>query len=335
MAEPAPIRCRRPGTMCAFLAVTADGLKHTTLSSQGKPGPDGAPSVGPAHVDWRPAGSHAVQCLAGFLRVREFDVRDVARFPDTFDEIRNGQLNAAIVHGVLDGATIAALLEAVRHAGPSMPRSSFPAAFRSGFYGRNLNLCHPDLTRYFDEASVFNRQLAALPPGPAGLISTLTGLLATLDRGSPFDAAPGPAPPQRYMFTTLREHRPGGFIPPHFDNEMRLRPSYRHLAGIVEHDLLSFVLALTLAEAGGALELFDIACDPGDARLLSDDRTRHRIDTSGRASVRFRLPPGSLIVVDSGRFLHQLTPVEGTISRWTVRSFMGRDLTRPTTYCWG
>lgn len=79
---------------------------------------------------------------------------------------------------------------------------------------------------------------------PAGLALSehLSGLLSALDAGRPLRAAPGPAPGQRYMFTTLRAHASQGYIPAHCDNEMRLRPSYRHLASLVEAPILSFVL---------------------------------------------------------------------------------------------
>jgi hypothetical protein len=43
-----------------------------------------------------------------------------------------------------------------------------------------------------------------------------------------------------------------------------------------------------------------------------------RPDVSTLASVSFRLPPGALILLDSGRYLHRLTPVQGARKRWTV-----------------
>ena len=45
---------------------------------------------------------------------------------------------------------------------------------------------------------------------------------------------------------------------------------YRNLATLVEAHILSFVLAFSRSDSGGALEVFDLRCDPDDARLLSD-----------------------------------------------------------------
>ena len=49
----------------------------------------------------------------------------------------------------------------------------------------------------------------------------------------------------------------------------------------------------------------------------------------------FRLPPGAMIVLDSGRYLHRVTPVIGPHKRWTACSFMARSRARDATYCWG
>ena len=89
-----------------------------------------------------------------------------------------------------------------------------------------------------------------------------------------------------------------------------------------------------LAEAGGALEVFDLRFESLAPRLMNDDGAAP-IDTAGVASVRFRLPPGAMIVLDSGRYLHRVTPVIGPHKRWTACSFMARSRTRDATYCWG
>jgi hypothetical protein len=85
----------------------------------------------------------------------------------------------------------------------------------------------------------------------------------------------------------------------------------------------SFVLTLSMAQAGGALEVFDCRCEPGDARMISaDGAVRPRLDDL--ASVAFRVPAGDMIIVDSGRYLHRVTPVVGASRRWTACSFIAR-----------
>lgn len=269
----------------------------------------------------------------GFLRVAELDARECAAQPALFERLRRGDLQAILVHGVYPAAVLQGLVERLERHDPPFLHTSFPGKFRSWFYGRNLNLSAPGLPGYFAEAASFAGHLAALFPTP-GLPGQVGALLAALDAGRPFVAAPGPRAGERYMFTTLRAHEEGGYIPPHVDNEQALRPAFEHLRSLVELHMTSFVLALTLPQGGGALEVFDYSVAPEQARLLSDDRAA-RPDVSRLRSTAFRVPAGSMIVLDSGRLLHRLTPVEGSAKRWTACSFMARARGADATYCWG
>jgi hypothetical protein len=284
---------------------------------------------------WEPASGGEARALGSFLRLLEIDAADAARHPDAFDRIRSDELHGVIVHEVYSPGVLAGVVERLERHDPAFLQTRFPEPFRSWFYGRNLNLSHPDLPGYFSEADTFHAQLASLFPAGLGIAEHVARILAALDRGRPFLSAPGPHPDQRYMFTTLRAHLEGGFIPPHFDNEQALRPSYRHLRSLVELHMLSFVLALAQPEGGGALEVFDLRCEPQDASILSDDRVQAKPDVSAVDSVSFRLPAGTMIVLDSGRYLHRLTPVQGVRKRWTACSFMALSRARDAMYCWG
>ena len=277
----------------------------------------------------------AAPALGGFLRTIELDAADTAAHAGAFAELRAGALQAIIVHRVYPPAVLDAVVARLERREPQFLQTWFPEKFRSWFYGRNLNLSDARLTGYFDEAACFNAQLQQLFPPGLGLAAHVGALLARLDRGQPFVAAPGPAPGTQYMFTTLRAHAESGYLPAHFDNEQRLRASYRHLGTLVELNMMSFVLVLAQPEDGGALEVFDLCVDPEDARLLNDDSATERPDVSLLQSVSFRLPAGTLIVLDSGRYLHRLTPVQGARKRWTACSFMARARASAATYCWG
>jgi hypothetical protein len=277
--------------------------------------------------------THPGANVGGFLSTLELDASECAAHPEAFARLRSGELQAILVHGVYPPPALEAVVERLERHDPPFLRTAFPEKFRSWFYGRNVNLSAPGLPGYFAEAEVFHAQLDALFP-PPGLPARVGGLLAALDSGRPFVAAPGPRRGERYMFTTLRAHLEGGYIPPHVDNEQALRPSYAHLSRIVELHMTSFVLALTRPRGGGALEVFDYSVPPERARLMSDDRAQ-RPDTTGLPSVAFRLQPGTMIVLDSGRLLHRLTPVQGPAKRWTACSFMARARDGSATYCWG
>jgi hypothetical protein len=270
-----------------------------------------------------------------FFRLLEIDAAEAAHHGHAFDELRRGDLQGILIHHVYSPEILNEVVDRLERHDPPFLKTWFPTVFRGFFFGQNLNLAHPDLRPYFRAAAQFREHLQALFPPGLDITDHIAGMLAHLDGGRPFRGPPGPAAGEQYMFTTLRAHLEGGFIPPHCDNEQALRPAYRHLASLVEPPLMSFVLALTLADGGGALELFDYRFEPVASSLMNDDRGIAQPNLDGLARVSFRLPPGSMIVVDSGRRLHQLTPVVGSRKRWSVCSFMALSRQRDAVYCWG
>jgi hypothetical protein len=293
------------------------------------------PAPSPWNERWTPAASGTERCLAGFLHTLDLHADALRQPVDALSRLRAGTLQAVVVHDVLPADLLPALVDGLVRNRPGLLQTWFPPAFHAWFYGRNLNLAELPLEAYFDEAERFNAQLDRLLPPGWPFSARLAGVMAGLDRGRPFRAAPGPRPGTQYMFTTLRAHADQGYIPAHFDNEMRLRPSYRHLAGIVERHILSFVLAIAQGDSGGELEVFDLRCDPDDARLLNDDRVHDKPDPASRPSVSFLLPPGSMVVLDSGRYLHRVNRVQGAALRWSACSFFARSLSADANLCWG
>lgn len=275
-----------------------------------------------------------VKTLGSFFRLIEIDADEACRYADAFDRIRSGALQAVIVHNVYRPEILPPIVERLERHDPPFLQTWFPSKFRSWFYGRNLNLADSNLDGYFDEAEQFNQQLADLFPSGYSLVSRVAAILAELDHGRPFLAPPGFGPGQHYIFTTLRAHQDGGYIPPHLDNELMLRPSYAHLRGLIEPHIMSFILTLQMAEAGGALQVYDNFCDPANAVLISGDGAP-KPDVEQLESVAFRIPPGAMIIIDSGRYLHRVSPVQGSRKRWTACSFMALSRQRDAVYCWG
>ncbi|MEO8202770.1 MAG: 2OG-Fe(II) oxygenase [Betaproteobacteria bacterium] len=272
--------------------------------------------------------------LGGFLRVMEIDAVEAPAHANAFDRIRAGELQAVVVRDVYPPEVLAPLVRRLEANEPAFLQTWFPQKFRSWFFGRNLNLADPGLAGYFDEAARFAPALEYLFAPDENIEVRVGRVLAALDHGRPFVAPPGPGAGQRYMFTTLRAHEEGGYIPPHFDNEQALRPSYAHLRTLVELHMTSFVLTLDRHGEGGALEVFDCRCNPeGAVPLARDGAARPVIE--GLRSVAFRIPPGAMIVLDSGRYLHRLTPIEGERKRWTACSFMALSRRGDAMYCWG
>ena len=260
---------------------------------------------------------------------------DAAQSPQLLTRLRRREIDGLVVKAVYDRATCEALraeLEAGRH---GLIKTEFPAKFAAFFYGINLNLAHPDLKDYFAEAQRFRDGLSRLLSGGLDLQHRVTRLFSALDRGCDYAPAPGPEPGSTYMFTTIRAHLAGGHIPAHFDDEQAARPSYRHLLPFIQMKLFSFVLAFSQAEEGGALEIFNLQPEKAGQRIAVGDRSAVKPDLDAAEKVSFRLDPGDLIVFNSGRYLHRVTPVKGPRVRWTACSFMAEARMPDRVYCWG
>ena len=267
-----------------------------------------------------------------FFRTVAVSAAEAGQSPEILTRLRGREIDGVIVKQVYDRATcdaICAALEAGRH---GLIKTEFPAKFAAFFYGVNLNLTHPDLEAYFAEAPRFRAGLSRLFPGDLDLERRVAGLLSALDGGRAYEAAPGPKPGSHYMFTTIRAHLTGGYIPAHFDDEQAARPSYRMLLPLIQLKLFSFVLAFSRADEGGALEIFNLH-PPKDGQRNADGMPKP--DLEGVEKVSFRLDPGDMIVFNSGHHLHRVTPVVGARTRWTACSFMAESAKGDRVYCWG
>ncbi len=181
----------------------------------------------------------------------------------------------------------------------------------------------------------FRASLKDLFSDSIDLESRIAALLSSLDGGRPYRPAPGPQPQLDHMFATLRAHLPGGFIPPHFDNEQAFRESYRLIIPHIGSDLFSYVLSFQPAEAGGMLEVFDRQHEGRRYRIADGEDDASRLNLDGVESATFWLEPGEMIIFNSGRHLHRVTPVIGGTTRWTACSFMAESRTGEQVYCWG
>jgi hypothetical protein len=71
------------------------------------------------------------------------------------------------------------------------------------------------------------------------------------------------------------------------------------------------------------------------SRIAIGGRNSPKPDLEGIERVSFRLEPGEMIIVHSGRYLHRVTPVVGKTVRWTACSFMAEAKAGDRVYCWG
>lgn len=270
-----------------------------------------------------------------FFRLLDIQAEQVDAHGTAIADLRAGSLTGIIVRSVYEKSLLEKVVYRLELHDPPFLKTWFPEKFRSWFYGQNLNLMQTDPEAYFQEAERFHQQLKELLPDPLSIDNHVMKILSRLDSRRPYRAAPGPEPGQSYMVTTFRGHGEGGYIPAHCDNEQTLRPAYEHLQTIVSSHMYSMVLLLGKPKDGGCLEIFDYRVEPDDAKLMNDDGFRQKPSLSELSSATVSLNAGDLIVVDSGRWLHRVTPVIGETVRWTACSFMAHATDRNAVYCWG
>lgn len=252
---------------------------------------------------------------------------------DCFEKIMTRQLDAMVIEGIFKKAECEKIVDLLEENSIGFEITEFPAPFKSIFYGRNLNLNEPDLDDYFAAAQEFHQKLEYLEQASnVSILERVRNVLKTLNGHQDVIAAPGPST-RSHFFTTFRKHSPGGYIPAHFDNEQRLRPTYRYIASATQGDILSFVVTLSEAQSGGVLEIYDLTSD--DARHMRNEDGSVKPDLSSVKRQQLPIPAGGIAIVNSGTRLHRVIPVEGQTNRWTICSFMSQAQDNRNVYCWG
>lgn len=269
-----------------------------------------------------------------FFQLLDFGYSDRHEYRSAIARLRQRDLTGIVIRGVYEEQQMADVTAKLERHEPAFVRTDFPEEFRSWFYGRNLNLMGTDPLTYFRQASEFHSQLDQLLSGDQSLRKKVPGLLADIDDGRPYLAAPGPEPGMDYMMTTLRGHAEGGYIPAHCDNEQSIRPSYEHLQTLVDSHMYSAVLMIGEPDSGGDLQVYDHCVESAESHEHTG-AWAGKTNVDDLSSVEISLRAGDVIVVDSGRYLHRVTPVVGQRTRWVACSFMARALDRNSVYCWG
>ncbi len=130
--------------------------------------------------------------VGGFFKLLEIDATEAVDHPEAFDQLRRSEIHGVMLHGVYAPELLSEVSKRLERHDPPFLKTSFPEEFHSWFYGRNLNLAHPELLGYFQEAALFNEQLDTLFPPELNVSAYLADLLAQLD-GEAGASMPRPA----------------------------------------------------------------------------------------------------------------------------------------------
>jgi hypothetical protein len=110
---------------------------------------------------------------------------------------------------------------------------------------------------------------------------------------------------------------------------------YKHIAALCEADIYAFVLLIDQAEAGGALDVYNLTSQAAAADFRNLDGAGKEKDLSDFESSSIRLEPGEMVILHSSQYLHGVSKVQGDRTRWTMCSFMALARDGTQAYCWG
>jgi hypothetical protein len=232
------------------------------------------------------------------------------------------EINGLVVQDALDPGFCARWVHRLEHGEVPIEPTRFSRDFEAFSYGPCLDQSEGegDISRYLQRVAPFESSLRSQVT-EIDLLRRVSTLLTSLNDGCDLDRPTG-AGGMPYGLITLRRIPPGGNIPPHCENEQLPRPSYRELLPQIDpSSLLSFYFTLQAADEGGELSVHDIGFDAiGSNR--EDGRSKMAAVVDETPSVRLSLRPGALILFDGGRKFHQVLPVRGHRTRWTLGGFL-------------
>jgi len=263
------------------------------------------------------------------------------------ERLFEGKLSALIIRGMLSADQLKYPVNALTQGGLSW--GSPNQGMRGGeirTIGEAATPCFtaftgPSPDRYLESASHFERHHQAIF-GDFDLVEHLSDTFSELFEGRP--ATPplfhstSTASSSRHTSTWLpfnyRALDAGTQIYSHHDSHYRL-PIYESLEDMYDREsVLSWFITLQTPESGGALTLYGLwGSDPNppmlptrflDTDILERDYLKAPLD----------LESGDLVIFDSGRHVHRVTPVVGETPRLTLGGFMTPNMQRTQLGFW-
>lgn len=270
------------------------------------------------------------------MRLVEVDHSDLEGYSAALIDIFEARLTGMVIHGAFPPEAVAQVVARLE-AGDIGLESRASPAFVGETYGRVLIVGDRDLDSYFEEAGRFRAACAALFEGAPDFQQRIEALLGAIAGGR---AVGVPAGPQgdAYAPATIRGLHEGGQIDLHCENETVDFPSMWHLSRLIHaRNQLSFYVLLGVPESGGELVIHNARYAEGPGELLGrlerdDPATLEMLAPYGHVVPHTRA--GDLLVFDSGRHFHRVTPVVGPRRRWTMGGFLARSLDENTVYYW-
>ncbi len=267
-----------------------------------------------------------------FDRMLEIDITDLPKFSHALRDIYEEKLHGLIIRNVYSKEFMAQVVQRLEAGEAEFPTVHFPERFKAHFLGRALDGSDPK--EYFADAAVFRDSARKLFAGGTDYETRLGEVFGAMVDGREVKV-PTNAAGESYAPGTIRVLPEGGSIGTHCGNEASTRASYSHLNTLVDRfDQISFFVTLQAPDAGGELEVYSLQFKHVDKRNF--ERGHSVVDhlLPLYEAKKYKPQAGDLLIFDGGRYFHQVLPVEGPHTRWTMGGFMMFSQDGSTLYYW-
>jgi hypothetical protein len=263
----------------------------------------------------------------------EIDAADIEQHPDLVDRILKHEIFGVVVKGVFPPEQLAAVVTYLETQ-PALPMFA-SHTFKGRTYGRVLRMADESLDEYFDAACKIGSALDAAFGDGTGYEERLRTVVGTLAGGRAVSVPS--VGERRYAPATVRVVDPGGTVDLHCGNETYAFPSLSELSKIIDPaGEISTLMPLSLPEAGGELEVYDVRFGDPIINELDDRLGRESAHQglSERCFLRLLPDVGDLALFEEGQYYHRVNEVQGVRSRWTMGGFLAPARDTSTLHYW-
>ncbi len=270
--------------------------------------------------------------VPSFPTVVERDANDA--LGGLYDVLLKQEVNAVRVRSVLPPDVVRTVVERLESGGFAVATTRVPEGEPVQLSGMPLQWAEPDLADYLRTAAAYRVASQTLwgAIDHERVVQTLLSSL-TATTVEPMRHAHGAL----YTPTTIRRLSSGGAIPPHLENhQLAFAPCTELRQSIDTSAVMSFLFLLAAPESGGELVLHEMT----DHDFERSERARSgqvalRAELARHRSGAIHLEVGDALVFDSGRYVHEVTPVVGARRRWTIGGLLARRRGGGGVVYWG